>query len=169
MARPGPTLKINDETIETIATAISIGVTRWTASKYAKITYQTFITWYHRGEVERDRIKNGIKATRAFAKQEEIYLRFLREIEQAEADALVGWQNTINIAARTDPAWAHKMASLRDPRGYRSTEVSFSYDLNKATIEQLERIAAGEDPITVMADTGTGVVGTAPPTEPTDE
>ncbi len=168
MARTGRPLVISAEIIETITTALSNGLTRETSAKYARITYQTLNAWYNRGKAEKERIDAGIRAPNsAYTKREKIFLTFLIEVDQAETDAVVGWQDTINRAARTDPAWAYKMLTLRDPRGYRSTDTTATFDLSKANREQLQRIANGEDPITVMADTSPGVAPVARDGQPT--
>lgn len=112
--------KINKNIIETIATALSNGLTRETASRYVHITYVTFLSWLHRGEAERNRIENNLPEPEpGYARKEKIYLNFLTEINDAEIEALIGWQDTINKAAKVDPNWAFRMATLRDPKGYR--------------------------------------------------
>lgn len=160
--KPGRKPLLTKELTETIATALSNGLTRETSSKYARISYRSFFGWYNRGRIEFDRLENGENPKRS----EKIYLHFFNQVETAEADAIVGWQDTINKAARNDPQWAFKMAALRD-RGYRNNEVALTLDLTKATDEQLERIANGEDPLGVMAGSGSGASGTAPTPEST--
>jgi hypothetical protein len=49
------------------------------------------------------------------------------------------------------------------PEKYREAPVKFNIDLTKLSDEQLERIAAGEHPATVISNAGTGGDGEAPP------
>lgn len=118
MGRP---IKLNKKIVEIIAAALSNGLTRETASRYAHITYKTFLNWYHRGETENERIQNNEEELEpGAAKREKIFLTFYTEINDAELEALIGWQRTINLAAKSDPVWANRMLMLRDPKGYRS-------------------------------------------------
>lgn len=162
MARRGAKTLLTAERLEQITTALSNGLTRETAAKYARVSYQTFYNWYTRGRAEFERLEKKIPAKRGYKIQESLYLNFFNQVEIAEADAIVEWQQVINRAARTDPVWAFKMLALRD-RGYRTVDVTATYDLTKATDEQLERIANGEDPLTVMATTSQGDPRTATP------
>ena len=150
---------MSSEIVSEIISSLSIGLTKETAARSGKISYQTFYNWYNRGKRERERIESGEKAKRSYVREEKIYLDFFNQVEAAEIKAITGWQGTVNTAARIDPAYAMKMLQLRDPRGYRSTEVTATLDLSKATNEQLERIASGEDPITVMASSSPGNFG----------
>jgi len=116
MARRGPPLKLNDELIEEVTSALSIGLSRETAAKYARITYASFYAWYNRGKREFERREHGEPATAQQQKSEAIFLQFFNQVEQAEMDAIVVWQQTINKAANqgdTSSAW--RMLQLRDP------------------------------------------------------
>ena len=152
---------MNKAITDEIILALVNGLTRETAARYAKISYQTLFNWYNRGKREHERVLSGEKAPRKLVRAEAMYLDFFNQMEAAETQAIVGWQETVNLAAKTDPFWAMRMLSLRDARGYRTTDISATLDLSKATDEQLERIASGEDPITVMASSGAGAAGTA--------
>jgi hypothetical protein len=166
VAKHGPPLKITDEMIETIAAVLSQGHTREFAAKYARISYQTFYTWNLRGKKEAERIEKGIYLPKPLVKKEAPYLKFFNQIEEAEADAVAGWQETLSKAAKVDPQWAFKMLQLREPKGYRPQEVTYTVDItekmSRATDEQLQRIRDGEDPLIVLADTSTGGTDVAP-------
>lgn len=160
-AERGRPLKLDDEKIETIATALSNGLTRETAARLVKVSYQTFYDWRRKGLEERERRDKG----EIPRKKDEIYLKFLNQIEEAETDAILMWQDTVNKAARTDPIWAMKMLQLRDPKGYSSQPITWSadIDLTKLNDEQLQRIANGEHPADVIANPGGS---TPPPAKP---
>lgn len=84
------------------------------AAKYARVSYQSFYAWFQRGKREFERIEAGEPAQ----KSEAIYLYFFNQIEQAEVDAIVGWQQIVNAAAKQDPGYAMRMLRLRDAKGY---------------------------------------------------
>ena len=159
----GRPTKLTPEITEIIATALSNGLTRETAARIARISYQSFWDWLRRGREEKKRRDEG----KSPLKREEIYLNLFNQIEEAETDALQLWQDTINKAARSDPAWAMRMLQLRDPKGYSQTPISFTadIDLSKLTDDQLQRIANGENPADVIANPGEGGSGTPPETE----
>jgi hypothetical protein len=157
MGRPS---KLTAEVIKTISDALYLGVSREMSARYAGITPQCFYLWL--AEAKR-LVESGAKKT----KKNKLFFDFLTQIQSTEAEAVVKWQQVIDKAAERDPVWAFKMASIRDRSGYQSAEIAFTYDLSKATDVQLERIANGENPITVMADTGPSPAGTSQTQEPT--
>ena len=119
MARRGAPLKLTPALIEQVSSALSIGLPRETAAKYARISYQSFYTWYVRGRREFERMERGDPATTQQEKSESIFLEFFNQIEQAEMDAVVVWQQTINTAMKQgDVGSAWRMLQLRDPKGY---------------------------------------------------
>jgi len=148
----GNKTKLTPELIENIATALSNGLTRETAARYARVSYQTFYNWRNRGKAEKERRDNGEKPN----KKEKLFFDFFNQIEEGETEAIVNWNDTINKAARNDPVWAFKMLTLRDPRGYAQSPLEFTadIDLDKLTKEQIQRIADGENPAHVIANPG---------------
>lgn len=118
MAKVGRPLDIRPELIESIALALSNGLSRFTTCKYARISYQSFYNWYQRGKREAERIERGEPATKKQVEAESLYLKFFNEVEAAEIEAITGWQKTVNEAAKIDPNWAMRMLQLRDPDGY---------------------------------------------------
>jgi hypothetical protein len=115
----GNKTKLTPELIKNIAAALSNGITRETAARYARVSYQTFYNWRNRGKVEKERRDNGEKPN----KKEKLYLDFFNQIDEGETEAIMNWQDTVNKAARTDPVWAFKMLTLRDPKGYFQNQV----------------------------------------------
>lgn len=119
MAKRGAVLKLTDDLIESIAAALSIGLSRMTAARYARVSYQSFYTWYNRGKREAERIERGESATKKQVDSEAIFLKFFNEVEQAEIDAIQTWQQTINTAMKQgDVGSAWRMLQLRDPKSY---------------------------------------------------
>jgi phage terminase large subunit len=119
LARPGLPLKLTPALIEDVAAALSQGLTRETAAKYVRISYQSFYSWYVRGKREAQRIERGEPATAQQIKSEAIFLEFFNQIEQAEIEAVAGWQQTINTAIKAgDVGSAWRMLQLRDPKSY---------------------------------------------------
>jgi phage terminase large subunit len=114
----GRPLALTEALADQIGLALSNGITREMAAKYARVSYSTFYLWYHRGKREFERRERGEVATREQEKSEAIYLYFYNQIEQSEVDAVVGWQQIVNAAAKQDPGFAMRMLRLRDPKGY---------------------------------------------------
>lgn len=110
----GRNTKLTEEAIEDFCGAIGIGATIKAACANANITFQTYRNWQIRGEEARAKRDNGEKIT----KDERLPLEFLESVEEAQAMALLNWQNTIEKAARVDPAWAWKMLQVRAPEDY---------------------------------------------------
>lgn len=170
MAKSGRPLKLTDEITEEIAGALSIGLTRETAARYAHITPQTFLNWYKRGKKEAERVESGTsaKAAGVTAKAEAPFLNFFRQVEDAEITAITEWQQTVNRHAKLDPIFALKMLSLRDPKGYRPAPAeTVNYDLaalvesGQIGREHLVRIINGEDPAIVLAEAGASAAAAA--------
>lgn len=175
VAKTGPKGKLTDRVRDEIAAALSRGLTRETAARYAHISYQSFWSWMQRGKAEFDRQENDIDTkmwptpsdepvTREYVREERKFLRFFNQITDAEVTAIYTWQETVNTFAKADGNFALKMLQLRDPKGYRDRNISYTYDLSQATDEQLESIAAGADPAEVMA--GSGIAGATTPQKP---
>lgn len=90
-----------------------------TAARYARVSYQSFYTWYNRGKREAERIERGDTATKKQVDSEAIFLKFFNEVEQAEIDAIQTWQQTINVSIKQgDVGSAWRMLQLRDPKSY---------------------------------------------------
>jgi len=160
----GNKTKLTPELIKNIAAALSNGITRETAARYARVSYQTFYNWRNRGKVEKERRDNGEKPN----KKEKLYLDFFNQIDEGETEAIMNWQDTVNKAARTDPVWAFKMLTLRDPKGYFQNQVQYTaeIDLDKLTDEQLIRVANGENPADVIANPSASPVVITPEAKP---
>lgn len=163
----GRPVKLTDEITEKIASYLSHGLTRKRACIGAQISYQTFLNWLERGHKEFTRLENGTpaKVAKVKAKDEEIYLIFYNQIQEAETTAVYNWQIQVNEGAKFNPSFALKMLQLRDPDGYRpSPEETVTYDLaallaaGKIDRTHLERIARGEKPSTVLADAGSSSI-----------
>lgn len=95
--RSGPPLRI-DEARERIMDAIRRGATYTHAAMYGGITYKTFCVWRRYGLIPSENDPEN---------RYQIYRDFVAELEQAEAEAVVGWLTTIDEAAENGQWYAH--------------------------------------------------------------
>lgn len=129
--------------------AISIGATYTLAARYAKVSPEAVEKWLREGRREVERRENGEGEIKA----NEVYVGFLRAVQEAEADAGITWQTTVNNAAKVDPAWAYKMLRLRFGKGYMENDVTTNIQVPAdMPTEFLDRIIAGEDPLNVISE-----------------
>ena len=153
MARP---IKLTPYRQSKIRDAIGIGAHRELAARYAGICQDTLHDWLGRGRAEEERRLKG----EAPDEKESCFVRFLHAVEEAEANAGIGWAQVIDKAAQTDPVWAWKMLKLRFPDGFHETDRQqvgvLNVDMEHLTDEQLDRLAAGEDIYAVLANAGQG-------------
>lgn len=141
MARP---TKLTPETQNKIVQALTLGATYEHAANFAGISYETFNNWMKRGE----------------AASSGKFLQFFEAVKKAEGNATVGWLAKIEKAAN-DGNWQAAAWKLerRYPNDYgrqRIDNYNLNVDLSRATDEQLQRIANGEHPAAVMANSSSG-------------
>lgn len=110
---PGRPTKLNAETVGKITDALYIGASRDVAAVYGGITKQTFYVWLREGRDAREAGNRGKKAIG--------FINFLTEVEKAEAEACIKWQQVVDKAAERDPIWAYRMLTVRDARNYRES------------------------------------------------
>lgn len=118
MAKVGAHLKLTPRTMAAICDAIQIGTPLRHAAVYGGVSYRTFLYWMQQGQEEADRLEALVEAGEenpAVLPEKERYLQLLRKVEEAKANAAVGWTNTINQAANTSPEWARYMLSKWTP------------------------------------------------------
>ena len=158
MSRP---TKLTPDVQETITKALGLGCTFEAAANAAGIAYETFNEWRKRGKAEAERrqsprIQEGAKQWN----DEQPYLQFSEAIKKALGDRQARWLSQIEKAANNGnwQAAAWKLERTEpDSFGRNRVDVNVqSIDLAGLTNEQLQRIAKGEHPTIVMADTGTG-------------
>ena len=146
--------------VEKFTTAVSIGSSYELASLYAGISYATYQNWMRQARAARLKDEAGEKLTPA----EGELLNFLREVEIASAEAGITWQDVVHKAAKVDPNIALQMLRLRFS-GYSPNQpmnYTAEIDLSTLTDDQLQRIANGEDPASVIASTAAGAGAPAP-------
>lgn len=129
----GRPLKFSKRVVQTICEAVQIGTPLSTAAVYAGVTYRSFQYWMDKGREEAERLNALIEAGEEnpepdAAKVE--YFQFFLKVEEAKANAVVGWTNTINTHAtdRQDPSWARYMLSKWAPElhGVETTRVELT-------------------------------------------
>ena len=122
------------------------GCTFVAASANAGIAYSTYRLWANLGEKAKKRLEEG----EPIGADERRYISFLEAIEDAKGIALLTWQQTIDKAARVDPAWAWKMLQVRAPEDYtmpqqRLDVTSGGESINRiTTIEVVHHLPANE-------------------------
>jgi hypothetical protein len=176
---------LTDEVVGKLVYAIGIGASYELSAIHAGVSYPTLRNWIRLGKAARDKNENFPET---LSDSEKEYLTFLTAVEQANGEAGIAWQNTVNIHARKDPVYALQMLRLRFT-GYNEkapVNFNFSVDLSKhnlseyqmnyiatgqVTNEQAERIASGENPAIVIpdADAGSGSSGTSATAKPKPE
>jgi len=110
----GRPTKLTPEVVADFCAAVAIGCTLDAASVNAGITYATYRKWVIAGEKAQERHDAGEKLTR----EERNLIDFIEAVERARAMAKLSWQQVIDTAAQSDPAWAWKMLQVRDPDNY---------------------------------------------------
>ena len=149
MARP---TKLNKKVISAITDALAIGSSYELAAIYAKVSYSCFQNWMKQGKDAQKKAESGDKLTL----KEHTFLKFLGQVEDASGEAGINWQTVVNKAAKTDPNMALQMLRLRFSGYSDNPQVQYTapVDLNSLTNDQLQRIAAGENPADVIANPG---------------
>lgn len=104
--------KLTKDVISRVSDAIAIGATRELAAKYARVSVSSLLGWLAKAREMKAKIENGEKI------RKNIFLELLDAVEDAEAEAGITWQQVLDKASKTDPAWAYKMLRLRYPDGY---------------------------------------------------
>lgn len=134
--------KLTKKIQESVCGAIGIGTPLSAAAVYGGITYQTFTNWFNRGEKAKAVQDAGLEVK----DNEKIYLAFFDNVQEARANAAVGWANTLNTAANTDPSFALRMLQIWYPETYnppQKHEVALQSKIvtllkeNKITIEDV--------------------------------
>jgi len=148
--------KLSNKVIEEICAAISIGADYKMAYTYARVSEGAFYLWKRVGEAEKERLDNDPEAKPSGDRYTKLCLKLLQSIEEAQADAGIGWLNVIDNAATVDPAWAKYMLEQKFPDSFappkqRNQTQTLNIDVTKMTDEQLERVSKGEDPYFVIA------------------
>jgi hypothetical protein len=137
----GRRTKLTPETQDKICKAILAGNFFEVACEYAGIVAATGYQWIARGE--------GREPNR---KKTKLYVDFVDAVRKAEREAEV----QLVLKWRTTEDW-HAIAeflSRRFPDRWRAKtqQTNIDIDVSKLDDRQLERIAAGEDPLAVVAD-----------------
>jgi hypothetical protein len=108
--------------VETICDAIQIGTPFSHAAVYGGISYRAFLYWMQIGREEAERLEGLLEQGESAEPDpaKENYLHFFRKVEEARANAIVGWVNTLNQHAvdRSDPNWARFMLSKHSSETY---------------------------------------------------
>lgn len=134
--------KLTKKVSETICAAIGIGTPLSAAAVYGGISYPTFTLWVNRGEKAKMLQDEGLE----IPDTETEYLTFFNNVQEARANAAVGWANTLNTAANTDPSFALRMLQIWYPETYnppQKHEVALQNRIvtllkeNKVTIEDV--------------------------------
>jgi hypothetical protein len=110
METRGRKIKLTDDITKIFTDALSIGASRDMAARYAGVSYMSIYIWLKRGEAAHK--KNSI------VEKEQVFINLFKEVEKAEAEAVIGWQQVVSKAAEKDPVWAMKMLQLRDKQNY---------------------------------------------------
>lgn len=149
MARP---TKLTKEVIQSITDALAIGSSYELAAVYAKISYSCLQGWMKSARDARLKRERG---ERLNSKEKE-FLSFLGLVEDASGEAGIRWQTVVDKAAKTDPQMALQMLRIRFSGYSDNPQVQYTapVDLNSLTNDQLQRIAAGENPADVIANPG---------------
>lgn len=162
MAKRGRPSKLTKEAVTAICDALSIGSSYELSALYAKISYATLQNWLATGRRLRARLDAG--ETWKMTANERKYLDFLRQVDEASGEAGITWQEVVMKASRVDPNMALQMLRLRFS-GYTERQQTpiAPVDLTNPNLtdDQLQRIAAGEDPAYVLANPGPGGSGNA--------
>lgn len=147
------------ETVEAITDALSIGSSYELAALYAKISPACMENWLRQGRDARKKQEAGEK----LSAKEKRFLDFLRKVDEANGEAGIRWQTVVDKATAIDPNMALNMLRLRFSGYSERAQVLYTapIDMTKLNDEQLQRIAAGENPADVLATPGTGGVGAA--------
>lgn len=107
--------RLNKKTIEMICDAIAIGSSRELAAKYAGVSLSVFMLWMQQGREEHERlVQNGGRVN----PERRLQLELLERVEDATAQAGIGWVQVISNAADKDPAWARWMLEVHFPEQY---------------------------------------------------
>jgi hypothetical protein len=179
-----PSLLTKDR-VKKITDAIAIGSSYDLAAKYAGISTPTIQNWLAQGRRLQAMIEAG-KQMKDFSSQEKKLLSFLKDVEEASAEAGIKWQQVVEKAAKIDPAMALHMLNLRFG-GYSRNQVQFTANIDLArlnltegqltyiainglTDEQILRLNSGENPANIIpsADPSAGAAPEVPEAEDTD-
>jgi len=141
--------KLTDQVIKDFTDAIAEGAGYALAADWAKISEQVALHWMREGRKEQERRDAGDKPD----KTKDRYLKFLMAVKEAKAEAGLTWQQVVNRAAKTDPQWADRMLKYRYVTDYATIKESEEVEIPKEmSIEYLQRIIAGESPVTVIEE-----------------
>ena len=141
--------KLTEQVTKDFTDAIAEGAGYTLASRWAKVSEQATALWMREGRREQERRDMGEKAD----KSKEPYLRFLMAVREAEAEVGITWQQTISRAAKSDPIWADKMIGYRFPSDRVKLKEEDEVEIPKEmSMEYLQRIIAGESPLTVIEE-----------------
>lgn len=156
MARPS---KLTPRVRIAICEAIGIGAHRELSARYAGVCVETLYRWLREARQELDRRQKGEEPNA----ENNRYVKFLQAVEDAEANAGIGWAQVVDKAAQQDPAWAWRMLKLRFPDGFHETDRQdinlLNVDVEKLSDEQLERLANGESLAAILAIASKGRIG----------
>lgn len=151
---------MTEELIKKYADAIYMGAGKNLAADYVGVSVASIMNWQKLGEAENARIEAGERPS----KKNALYLQFFKS--QREALAQLGLELLTEVQQDRQrqgiaSTWKMLQSKWRQDFGPQN-DIQMTYDLSGATDEQLQRIANGEHPLAVMADTGPGNAGTAP-------
>lgn len=153
---------LTKEVIGHITEALSIGSSYELSAACAGISYPTLQNWLKLARTAKKKAEDA--GEQALSPSEVEFLNFLRQVEAANSKAGMEWQRTVHKEAKVDGAMALRMLSLRFSGYTAPTAVNFTanIDYSKLTDDQLQRLADGEDPAVVLADSSGGGSGTTP-------
>lgn len=144
---------LTETVIKKYCDARRIGASQELSALYARVSDGSIVIWLDKGRALREKILAG----EIIPQEDRIYIRFLEEVEEADGDAGISWQQVVDKTAQLDATWAWRMLRQRFPNGYddpanaKTANYNYNFNLSDLTDEQLQRIANGEDPISVIA------------------
>jgi hypothetical protein len=152
--------------IKKIGDAIAIGSSYDLAAKYAGISTPTIENWLAKARKLQARLDAGEKM-KGWTTYEKRLVEFLREVEDASADAGIGWQKVVDKTSKIDAAMALHMLNLRfsgysarapvqltasiDLSRFDLTEAQLNHIIsNGLTEDQIIRLNSGESPANII-------------------
>lgn len=141
----GQPTKLTPERHDLIVKAMRLGNYLVDAAKYANVSVRTVQLWMERGRNEHERLEADDDATPN--PREEIYLRFFRDVERAEAECLVAVIGAWRNAALTDHRAAKDWAARRhgDRWGDKARVEHTGPEGGPITLAGLERLMGLDD------------------------
>lgn len=135
--------KLTPKVQEDFCNALQIGATIEIAAGYAGIPERTIYDWLERGRKEEERLAQTPPPEPN--PNEARYLRFSQAVRESRISADIVCLQTVEAAARTDPAWAWKLLQARHPKDYNPRQqVDVTTDGNPLPITIIEVVKSVE-------------------------